>query len=126
MATPAEILSESECTVCGGADMFQVVAVGILRQILVELDSPMTQAQINSESSCYVCYGMSQSEAAIVVLLNAVAVALGGGSGDNISGAGSPVGVVTPDTVNQWYYDTVGIAWWFSTGLTNSDWIQAI
>lgn len=50
----------------------------------------------------------------------------GAGSSNNISGAGSPVGVVTPDAVNQFYRDTTGNALWQSTGLTDADWTQWI
>jgi hypothetical protein len=50
----------------------------------------------------------------------------GGGSSNNISGAGSPVGVVTPDAVNQFYRDETGDVLWQSTGLTNADWLQWI
>lgn len=48
----------------------------------------------------------------------------GSGSSNNISGAGSPVGVVTPDAVNQFYRDTASNSLWQSTGLTNADWYQ--
>lgn len=50
----------------------------------------------------------------------------GGGGGNNISGAGSPVGVRTPDAVNQFYRDTTGNTLWQSTGLTNLDWLEWI
>lgn len=48
----------------------------------------------------------------------------GGGGAPNLSGIGSPVGVVTPTAVNQWYTDTAGNFIWQSTGLTNVDWAQ--
>lgn len=47
----------------------------------------------------------------------------GPGSSNAISGSGSPVGVVTPDAVNQFYRDTTGPGLWQATGLTNQDWI---
>jgi len=85
----------------------------------------MTQAEINAAANCFVCLGMSLAEAQILVLLNAVSAASGGGGSNNISGAGEPVGVVTPDAINQFYRDTDGTpSLWQSTGLTNVDWIQ--
>lgn len=46
-----------------------------------------------------------------------------GGSSNNISGAGSPVGVVTPDALDQFYRSTTGPGIWQAIGLTNADWI---
>lgn len=46
-----------------------------------------------------------------------------GSSGNAIDGEGSPVGVVTPDAVNQFYRDSTGPGLWQSTGLTDQDWI---
>lgn len=48
------------------------------------------------------------------------------GSSNNTSGSGSPVGVVTPGAVNQFYRDTTTPGLWQATGLTNADWIQWI
>ena len=45
---------------------------------------------------------------------------------NNKSGAGSPVGVVTPDVAEQFYRDTSGNVLWQSTGLTSNDWIRWI
>jgi hypothetical protein len=39
------------------------------------------------------------------------------------AGAGSPVGVFTPDVVGLGFFDTVIKQLWMSTGLTNVDWI---
>jgi hypothetical protein len=52
--------------------------------------------------------------------------AAAGGGGGGLNGAGSPVGVVTPTALNQWYHDDTNDAYWWSTGLTNLSWIQAI
>lgn len=81
------------------------------------------------EAACLGCHSdASMADMLRLALLDRISTGSGGGGAgvENISGAGSPVGVVTPDAVNQWYYDTVGIAWWWSTGLTNADWTQAI
>ena len=48
----------------------------------------------------------------------------GGGGSANMSGSGSPVGVVTPTAINIEYFDTFNAAWYWSTGLTNLDWQQ--
>lgn len=50
----------------------------------------------------------------------------GGGGSSNISGNGSPVGVVTPSTTDQWYRDNVNHTYWWSYGLTNADWEQVV
>ena len=42
---------------------------------------------------------------------------------DYLSGSGSPSGSVTPEYLGQEYFDTGG-AWYKSTGLTNTDWVQ--
>lgn len=42
---------------------------------------------------------------------------------NNIHGDGSPVGVVTPDAIDQFYRDETTPGLWQSTGLTNTDWI---
>jgi hypothetical protein len=42
-----------------------------------------------------------------------------------LNGAGSPVGVVTPNVIGQTYVDTSGtLNIWTSFGLTNVDWVQ--
>ena len=46
----------------------------------------------------------------------------GGGGSANMSGVGSPVGVVTPNAVNVWYRDTATDNYWWATGATNADW----
>ena len=48
------------------------------------------------------------------------------GGTTNVSGHGSPVGVVTPTQVNAFYRDVDTNTLWQSTGLTASDWIQWI
>ncbi len=122
MATPAEVLADSQCTVCSGtASLFESAAITILKQI-----TGMTQDQINEASPCWICYGLSQSEAAILVLLNSIA---SGGSTlgcANAEGSGSPVGVVTPSCAGQFYSDTTGDVLWQARGLTNADWHQWI
>ena len=53
------------------------------------------------------------------------AVSTGTGSA-NMSGVGSPIGVVIPTAINIWYRDTVGNGWYWSIGLTSADWIQVV
>lgn len=45
-----------------------------------------------------------------------------------LSGAGSPVGTVTPEFVGQHYLQNPGPSqeYWYSTGLTNADWTLEI
>lgn len=54
------------------------------------------------------------------------AVLAGGGAGvSNLLGIGSPVGVVTPDALGQFYTDRTTPGQpivWQATGLTNADW----
>lgn len=40
------------------------------------------------------------------------------------TGAGSPVGVVVPDYIDQAYFDTTGVVYYISTGLTNTSWTE--
>lgn len=42
---------------------------------------------------------------------------------NNIHGNGPPVGVVTPDAIDQFYRDVTTPGLWQATGLTNADWI---
>jgi len=122
MATPQEILAESQCTVCSGtASLFESAAITILKQI-----TGMTQAQIEAESPCWLCYGLSQSQAAMLVLLNSIAGATG-------SGATTSGGVVNPEGVvvaNQYslYYNSANDTFWVKrTGSgNNTGWSQLI
>lgn len=41
----------------------------------------------------------------------------------NVSGSGSPIGVVTPTASNQFYRSTTGPGLYQSTGLTSNDWL---
>jgi hypothetical protein len=58
--------------------------------------------------------------------INAATSSGSGGGTDNVSGHGSPVGVVTPDAINQFYTDVDTPALWQATGITNADWRQWI
>lgn len=73
MATPAELLSESECVVCtGGSTLFQTMAIAILKRWTTNLGEPFTQDDLEEASACFVCQGFSLPDANIVVLLNRV------------------------------------------------------
>lgn len=50
----------------------------------------------------------------------------GGGGTANMSGSGSPVGVVTPTAANIWYRDTSTDNYWWATGATNADWTPVV
>ena len=77
------------------------------------------------EAKCLECYSSaSMAEALKLALMQRIAEAEA--ARGNLSGAGSPMGVVTPDSVNQFYRDTVGNVLWQSIGLTNTDWLQWI
>lgn len=41
------------------------------------------------------------------------------------SGAGSPVGTVTPRAIGEKYFDTTGLVFYTANALTSSDWIAA-
>ncbi len=128
MATPQAIITAQACAVCPQASLPDMLEIGLLNNIMASLGTTMTAAAINEAAACFICYGMSLAQAQKLVLLNAISVTLApGGSGTvspNLSGAGSPVGVVTPNAVNQFYRDTTGNALWQATGLTNTSWIQ--
>ena len=51
-------------------------------------------------------------------------LANGGGGTSNETGSGSPVGVVTPTAIGQFYSDFTNGVLWQATGLTNTSWIQ--
>lgn len=89
----------------------------------------MTVQELITASACY-SNCISDKLAALLVLANAIEENGGGGGGggfNNKSGAGSPVGVVTPDYVGQDYLNTTPpYEKWTSIGLTNADWIQMI
>ena len=60
-------------------------------------------------------------------ILGALVDGAGGGGGTaNMSGAGSPVGVVTPTAANIWYRDTATDNYWWATGATNADWTSVV
>ena len=50
----------------------------------------------------------------------------GGVASGNKHGTGSPVGVVTPDALDQFYRRTDVKELWIATGLTSADWDQYI
>ncbi len=128
MATPQAIITAQACAVCPQASLEDMLEIGLMNNILGSLGTTMTAAAINAAANCFLCYGMSLAQAQKLVLLNAISVTLApGGSGTvspNLSGAGSPVGVVTPSAINQFYRDTTGTVLWQSTGLTSADWLQ--
>ncbi len=128
MATPQAILTANACVACPQSSLVDILEIGILTNILSALGATMTTTEINTAAACFLCLGMSLAEAQKLVLLNAIAsnIPAGGVGSPNLSGAGSPVGVVTPTAINQFYRDTVGNALWISTGLTNADWTALI
>lgn len=121
--TVDEIAEASGCFSCF-ADRFQVLLY-LLDQIRIGTGgAAMTTDEIAEAAKCY-CF--ADREAVSIYLLNTISSAVSGGTfSNNISGAGSPVGVVTPDAVNQFYRDTSGTGLWQSTGLTSADWINWI
>lgn len=60
--------------------------------------------------------------------LNAIGRGSGFGSDDLAnrlvykSGTGSPVGVVTPDFIGQFYFDSLNLFWYQATALTSNGW----
>lgn len=130
-AAVQSIIDESECAVCmGNESLFQTMQVGLLLRILTALGVTMTQAEILAETSCYTCLGMSVPEAVTLVLLNEIDLAVGGGGGGGVSanlvGSGSPVGVVTPAQIGQFYSDSTNDVLWQALGATSADWHQWI
>ena len=61
------------------------------------------------------------------ILQRILGATIGGGGGTaNMSGVGSPVGVVTPNGINIWYRDTGTDNYWWATGVTNTDWTPVV
>ena len=50
----------------------------------------------------------------------------GGGGFLNMSGHGSPVGVVTPTAINVWYRDVDTDNYWWATGVTSANWTPVV
>ena len=76
-------------------------------------------------AKCFSCLSKKELQAVIAQLLcNIAADAAAGAACCNLNGHGSPVGVVTPTAINQFYRDESANALWQSTGLTNADWIN--
>lgn len=127
MATPASIISESNCSICPGISLFESMEIAILKQILIDLGDPMTQAEINAESGCFTCYGMSLGQAQILVLLNALSDSLSGGAG-----GGGEVGVVDPEGVvtaepGTTYWNSANQTFWVKqSGSGDTGWVQLI
>lgn len=86
----------------------------------------MTIEEIISGAVCYQCkIPTGYQGAALIFLASQIVAGGGGGSGtNNLSGSGSPVGVVTPDYVGQSYTDLTTPGFWTSTGATSANWLQ--
>lgn len=83
----------------------------------------MTPDEIAQGAKCFACIG--DKESALIYLLTLWA------SGDcltcaALSGDSSPVGAAVPQFVGQLYNQNNGQAFFYSTGLTNSDWTQIV
>lgn len=120
------IIDDGQCAVCTGGTLYQTMEVGLLLRILNALGTTMTQAEIMAEATCFTCLGMSLPQAVTLVLLNEIDAAIDGdGSGGvsaNLLGSGSPVGVVTPTALGQFYSDTTNDTLWQAFGATSADW----
>lgn len=83
----------------------------------------LTPAQLQAASNCFGCYSEKQL-LAMMVYLDCQIANNGGGGGScvNLSGAGSPVGVVTPAFTGQDYKDTTSGLIYRSSGTTSSSW----
>lgn len=127
---PQDLLTAGSCFNCYGANAVQMMRLSLLVNILTALN-PMASTNpqtLLTYGKCFNCYGASTVEMIELALLNLIAIASGTGGGgfSNLDGHGSPVGVVTPDIVNQWYRDVDTDNYWWSTGLANTDWTPVV
>jgi hypothetical protein len=71
-------------------------------------------------------YYVDLSTGDLYIKTNNVWTIYSGGGASNLNGNGSPVGVVTPDAINQWYRDDLTDNYWWATGATNADWTPVV
>jgi hypothetical protein len=107
-----------------------MMRLSLFANILTTLD-PMAATDPQSlltYGKCFDCYGANTVQMMELALLDQILAAGGGGGGGtaNMSGVGSPVGVVTPTAVNIWYRDTGTDNYWWATGVTNTDWTPVV
>jgi hypothetical protein len=131
MATPAEIIADSECSVCLGISLFESMQITLLKQILTGAGTTMTQDEINAESGCFTCFGMTLGQANVLVLLNAISDAFGGGGGGggglNVApGVVNPEGVVTANAGATYWNSANQTFWEKQSGSGNTGWVQLI
>lgn len=63
----------------------------------------------------------------INTLLKRIALSITGGAANaNMSGHGSPLGVVTPNAQDIWYRDVDTDNYWWATGATDADWTAVV
>lgn len=128
---PQELLTEGRCFNCYGASAVQMMRLSLLANILTTTDpTAMTDPQsLLDYGKCFNCYGASMVDMMELALLDQILIAGGGGGGGssgNLSDFGSPVGVVTPTALYQWYRDKTNDTYWWAMGLTSADWHQAL
>ena len=130
MATtaPQTLLTGGRCFDCYGAGAVQMMRLSLLSNILTALN-PMAATDPQSlitYGKCFNCYGASGVQMMELALLDQILEASGGTGTANMSGVGSPVGVVTPTATNIWYRDTATDNYWWATGATSADWTPVI
>lgn len=127
-ATSSQTLfDEARCFSCLGAvGATQTMRIALLSQFLQGIGVSMTAQELIDYGKCFLCLpGVSLADTVELALLDQIVISGGGGT-SNLSGTGSPVGVVTPDEENQIYRDTSVDTYWWATGLTSADWQQFV
>lgn len=123
------IIEDSTCVECFIPTGLQPAVLLALLCAIRDGDTDMScdpQALID-EATCLQCKipdGMMFP--ALISVACAIAQGGTGGGCENLVGVVSPVGVVTPDCVGQFYTDTVGDVLWQAIGATSADWKQWI
>jgi hypothetical protein len=90
------------------------------------MNTPDINSLINDARCIDKCIPDGAKMAVLILLLSQIAgnTEGGGGGTNNLSGNGSPVGIVTPNYIGQAYTDLTTPGYWTSTGLASSSWLQ--
>ena len=130
MATDANtLLSDTKCYECLSPGLWQLLKLGLLKQILLTSD-PMADTSTNAlleAAKCYECLSPGMWQLIELGLLQQIAVnGSGGGGGAGVVGTGSPEGVVTA-MAGKTYLDTSSNSFWVKgSGSGDTGWVALI
>lgn len=122
-----QIIEDSACVFCMIPQGMQPYALLAILCAIRDGNTDMAcdPQSIVDEAVCLQCkipdgYAFS----ALIAVACGIAQGGGGGGCQNLNGAGSPVGSVTPDCENQFYTDDSTDSLWQARGTDSSSWFQ--